>query len=169
MKKLTALFLVFSILSLSGNMFAKERKGADLIVEKIYGGKVEGELIAVNESALLLKLSYSSFDVSIDIDEVKIITIRKESKAKIGAIFGFLMGGSIGALLARTSKGWGGGTTQAIAITGILSGLLGGIIGGGIGGGIEGKETLIFEGKSNLEIQETLEKLRKKARVKNAL
>jgi hypothetical protein len=167
MKKFIALLLVFSILSLSGNMFAEERRGADIIIDKTDGGKVEGELIAAKENAILLKLSYSSFDISIDIDEVKNIMIMKESKAAIGAIFGFLIGGSIGALGAAKCKGWGCGTARAISISGILFGLLGSIIGGGIGGGIKGKETFIFEGKSESEIQEILEKLRKKARVKN--
>jgi hypothetical protein len=43
----------------------KERKGADIIIDKIDGGKVEGELIAAKENAILLKLLYSSFDISI--------------------------------------------------------------------------------------------------------
>jgi hypothetical protein len=34
MKKIIALTLIFSILILSGNLFAKERKGVDLIVYK---------------------------------------------------------------------------------------------------------------------------------------
>ena len=168
MKKFISLLLVSSILGLSFPISAKEKKGADLIIQKTYGGKIEGELIAIKENALLLKLSYSSFDVSVDIAEVKTITIIKESKTEIGALFGVLIGGSIGASLAGRSKGWGGGTTQAIAISGILYGLLGGIIGGGIGGGIKSKENLIFEGKSDPEIQKILEKLRRKARIKNA-
>jgi len=32
----------------------------------------------------------------------------KKSKTEVGALFGFLIGGSIGASLAGTSKGWGG-------------------------------------------------------------
>jgi hypothetical protein len=166
MKKFISLVLVFSIFALSGNMFAEERRGAD-IIDKTDGGKVEGELIAVKENSLLLKLSYSSFDVSVDIEDVKIVTVKKESKAAIGANFGFLIGGSIGALGAAKCKGWGCGTTRAITISGILFGLFGGIIGGGVGEGIEGKERTVFEGKSDAEIQKILSKLRKKARVKN--
>lgn len=168
MKKLISLFFVFSILTLSMPLTSKEKKGAELIIQKTNGSKVEGELIAVKENSLLLKLSYSSFDVSTNIAEVKIVTIIKKPKTELGALVGFLTGGSIGALLACTSKGWGGGTTRAIAVTGVLYGLFGAIIGGGIGGGIRGDKTIIFEGKSDSEIQEILEKLREKARVKNA-
>jgi len=39
MKKTISLFLTFSILLLSGNMFAKERKGADLIIQKRMANK----------------------------------------------------------------------------------------------------------------------------------
>ena len=54
MKKSISLFLMFSILSLSVNMFAKERKGADLIIQKVDGQQVRGELIAVKQTSLLL-------------------------------------------------------------------------------------------------------------------
>jgi hypothetical protein len=45
MRKFTALILVFSVLLLSGNLFAKERKGADLYIQKKDGQYERGELI----------------------------------------------------------------------------------------------------------------------------
>lgn len=68
-KNFISLFLVFSIPLLlfscaTINQPIKERKGADIIIDKIDGGKVEGELIAAKENAILLKLLYSSFDIS---------------------------------------------------------------------------------------------------------
>jgi hypothetical protein len=47
MKKFISLFLVFSILLLSGNIFPKERKGAELIIQKLDGQQAKGELIAM--------------------------------------------------------------------------------------------------------------------------
>jgi len=55
MRRFTAVFLVFSILLLSGAMYAKERKGTDLIIENKDGHKLVGELIAVKQNSLLLK------------------------------------------------------------------------------------------------------------------
>jgi hypothetical protein len=42
MKKIAALFLVFCILALSADLFAKEKKGSELIIEKKDGWKVRG-------------------------------------------------------------------------------------------------------------------------------
>jgi len=99
MKKFIALFLVFSILALSGNMFAKERKGADLIIQKKYGQQVRGELIAVKENSLLLLGRESGVDVTVDIDNVKVITIVGKSKASGGAVLGLLIGAGVGAIV----------------------------------------------------------------------
>lgn len=44
MKKYISLFLVASILLVSGNLFAKHRRGADLIIQKTDGTQVRGEL-----------------------------------------------------------------------------------------------------------------------------
>jgi hypothetical protein len=70
MKKFTDLFLVFCILALSGNLFAKERKGADLIIQKKEGQQVRGELIAVKENSLLLLERESGADMPVDIGDV---------------------------------------------------------------------------------------------------
>ena len=45
---------MFSILILSMPLKAKERKGADLIIQRTDGTQVRGELIAVKEKSLLL-------------------------------------------------------------------------------------------------------------------
>jgi len=70
MRKFIALFMVFSILSLSGNLIAKERRGAELMVDKKDGQQVRGELIAVKQDSLLLLERESGADVSVDIEEI---------------------------------------------------------------------------------------------------
>ena len=52
---------MFSILALSGNLFAKERKGADLIVQRTDGTKVRGELIAIKENSLLMNRKQKTY------------------------------------------------------------------------------------------------------------
>lgn len=78
-KKFIALFLVFSILAISSNLYAKARRGANLLIQKTDGQQVGGELIAVKQNSLLLKDSKSGADVSVDIGDVKVITILRFS------------------------------------------------------------------------------------------
>ena len=44
-------------MTLSGNLIAKERRGAELIVQKKDGQQIRGELIAVKQNSLLLLVS----------------------------------------------------------------------------------------------------------------
>ena len=49
MKKAISLFLVFSLITLSIPLVAKEKKGADLIIQRLDGTQVRGELITFKE------------------------------------------------------------------------------------------------------------------------
>ena len=75
MKKFVSLFLVFSILMLSINLYAKERLGAKLIIAKKDGQLIEGELITVKYNSLLL-LDTGGKDVVVDIEDIKVITVE---------------------------------------------------------------------------------------------
>jgi hypothetical protein len=160
MKKLIALFLVLSLLILSGNLYAK-KKGAAIKVFKIDGLQVGGELIAVKVNSLLL-LSESGADVSVYIRDVNVIKIIKKPKTTWGAGLGLFMGVAPGASIGyrvgwRTLAGafWGG----------VIGGLAGAIVGGFIGASLGKEVTIQIEGKSDTEIKEILEDLRSKARV----
>ena len=52
-KKFISLFLIFSLMMLSTNLYAKERRGAKLIVTKKDGQQIRGELITVKPNSLL--------------------------------------------------------------------------------------------------------------------
>ena len=171
MKKFISLFLVFSILALSGNLFAKERRGDELIIQKTDGTQVRGELIAVKQTSLLLLEQDSGADVTVDIGDIGIIKTVKKSKLWIGAGYEFLIGIVIGAIVGVTlfddptsreitAEGWA-------AIGALVGGGVGLLIGGIIGAASRKDKTIQIEGKSDSEIQEILEELRKKARVKN--
>jgi len=86
-KKFIALFLVFSLVMLSANLYAEERRGAKLIVTKKDGWQIEGELITVKPNSLLL-LDMEGKDVSVGIKDIKVIRIVKKSKALLGAGIG---------------------------------------------------------------------------------
>ena len=162
-KKFISLFLIFSLMMLSVNLYAKERRGAKLIITKKDGQKVEGELITVKPSSLLL-LNTEGKDVSVGIADIKVIRVMKESKALLGAGLGFLIGVVPGALIGyrvgwRTSEGalWGG----------VVGGLAAALIGGFIGISLGKEVTIQIEGMSEFEMQEALDKLRKKARIRD--
>jgi len=168
MRKAIAVLLVFSLFWLSGNLYAK-KKGADLVIEKKNRWYEKGELIAVKQDSLLL-LNSSGADVSVDIENIKTVTIAKNSKTALGAGIGFLIGAAIGiSALAnensRPKQGWVNLEFPSYygAVLGLPTALVGAIIGAAAGS----DETILMEGKSDSEIKQILENLRKKARVSN--
>jgi hypothetical protein len=167
------LFLVFSLLTINCaylNRVEEKREsrrkkhGANLIIQKINGQQTGGELIVVKQDSLLL-LNTEGKDVSVDIDDIKVIRVVKKSKKWIGAAVGFLIVGGIGALIVNSS-GW---SSEILTEKDFI--ILFGGLGAGIGALIgieEGRDKKIqIEGMTDLEIQKTLDKLRKKARVRD--
>lgn len=164
MKKFVAMFLVFSILFLYGNMYAKQKRGAILAVQKKAGAQVKGELIAVKEDSLLLKGAESGVDVTVYIKEIKVVTIVKKSKAGAGILLGGTLGGVMGA------AAYGEPDNAFIDFRGIVvlgSAILGVIFGGIIGALAGNDKTYQIEGKSESEINRILYGLRQKARIAN--
>ncbi len=174
MKKFTALLLIFSLMAISCATMttqrqkrfesSKERKrGATLIITKKDGRQIEGELITVKPNSLLL-LNTEGKDVSIDIADIRAIRIVKKSKALLGAGLGFLVGGGIGAAVGGLIKQatWLDGIVEICAVIG---GLFCGIFGISAGASAGKDKTIQIEGMTDFKIQETMDKLRKKARI----
>ena len=165
-KKSIALFLAFSLMMLSTNLYAKERRGVKLIVTKLDGQLIKGELIAVKPNSLLL-LDTEGKDVSVDIVDIKVIKIVKKSKVLLAAGLGFLIGAAVGAAAgSQLSEAWWweSGTEICAVIGGFAFGILGGLIVSS-----EGKDkTIQIEGMSDFhEFREALDYLRKKARIRD--
>jgi len=171
-KKLQALFLIFSLLTLSLNLYAKEKRGAELKITKKDGRQIRGELITVKPSSLLL-LNTEGRDVSVGNGDVRVIRIVKKSKFFQSLGIGLLIGAGTGAILGLAEGGsidFFGGTVTAGENALIGGALLGfnGLILGGIAGASAGRDkTIQIEGKPDLENEEVLEKLRKKARIRD--
>jgi len=163
--KVLVLGLVFSLLVCSGNLVAKERRGAEVIVQKKDGQTAKGELIAVKPASLLLLDSNLSTDISLAIDDTKDITIVKKSKALLGAGLGLAVGVVAGLIIGGTEETIEGSREEAMAMyAGAIGGaaaLLGGIIGAALG--ID--KTIQIEGRSPEEIKVDMQKLRGQARV----
>jgi len=167
-KKFMSVFLVLSIMMLSVNLYAKERRGAILIITKKNGQQIEGELITVKKDSLLL---FTRVDVSVDISEIKVIRIVKKSKVLQGLGFGLLIGAGSGGLLgfAFGSRDFMGGSTALCdaIVTGIFLGSIGLFVGGTIGFASGIDKTILVEGRHPSSIEFILKKLRKKARIRD--
>jgi len=155
---------------LSVNLYAKERRGAKLLITKKDGQLIAGELIVVKPTSLLL-LNTVGKDVAVDIADIKLIRIVKKSKALLGGGIGLVIciggAGLIGALVGEgpleKMSGLAFGYVEFGMFYGPVAALLGAII-----GAIAGTdETIQIEGMTDSEIQETLDYLCKKARVIN--
>lgn len=145
---------------------AKEKRGADLLIERLDGSQVSGELITVKESSLLL-LSDSGADVSVTVQDIKVIRVIKKSQALQGAGYGFLItSASLSALAWASDEEYftdpeGGGPLVLALFFGIPGLLVGSIVGSIMGT----DKTIRIEGESDTEIREHLEYLRMKARI----
>jgi hypothetical protein len=169
MKKFISLFLVFYILALLGNMFAKERYGAELLIQKIDGTQVRGELIAIKQNSLLLLERDSNADMSVLAENIEFIIIVKKSKVLLGIGLGLLLGGGLGSLYGTSTDTYYSDLRPlAFIVYGGGGAVLGALIGGFFSASAGKDETIQIEGRSDSEIQEILEKLHKKARIKNA-
>ena len=191
MKKFLSLFLVFSLLLINCaylNMAEEKREsrrkkhGANLIIQKINGQQVNGELITVKPSSLLL-LNTEGKDVSVDIADIKVIKIVKKSKALLGVGTG-LLGGAVGGAFIGTCiwvlvlpvmaifgeagvESWKDDFPNFVGY-GALIGTGVFVLSGAFIGTVVGiDKTIQIEEMTESEIQEALDKLRKKARVRD--
>ena len=167
-KKLTSLLLVFSLVVLSGNLIGKERKGVNLTITKKDGQEVMGELITVKPDSLLL-LDSEGVDVSVGIGDVKSIKIMKRSKAYELGLSGFLVGAAYSGIAhSGTRKDQvGEEATQHFVFKTIAIGAMTAAAGIIIGMVLGIDKTIKIEGKSDVEIDAALEKLSKKARIRD--
>ncbi len=166
MIKKAAVMALACILVCPLGLAAKERRGAELIVRKLDGQFIRGELIAVRETSLLLKESQNSADETVDIEEISRITVVKKLKIGYASVAGFVLGGALSAY-AVGSKDYGKGKTESMIIVGVLGGVAFGTIATLLAGTMSSDEIIALEGMSAAEIDQALARLRSKARVRD--
>jgi hypothetical protein len=104
--------------------------------------------------------------VSVDINDVNVIKIINKSRTVLGVSLGIVIGGAAGALAGyEGSKVFWQFDNRKDWVS--FGGAFGMVLGWMIGATLSGPKTIQFEGESDSEIKEILEKLRKKARVRN--
>ncbi|UCG68221.1 MAG: hypothetical protein JSV09_10385 [Thermoplasmata archaeon] len=178
MKKLISVFLVFSLLTINCAYLntveekresRKKKHGANLIIQKINGQQPGGELIVVKQNSLLL-LNTEGKDVSVGIDEIKVITVVKKSKVLKGVGTGLLVGAgsgvAIGLIIGMFSLPEDS-PSDFLRNAALIGTSVGVFLGATIGAAAGTDEIFQIEGMTDAEIQETLNKLRKKARIRD--
>lgn len=156
-KKFLSLFLVFSLMMLSVNLYAKERREVNLKIWKKDGRLITGELIAARENSLLV-LDTEGKDINIEIHDITFIGIKRKSKALKGFALGTLIYASL-AILFRNYHSLGNLIWSSAVVGGSI---------GVLSREFSPKYKIInLVGKSPEKFKETLDKLRKKARVRD--
>ena len=125
--KLIASALAVSLLILPAGLSAKEKRGADLVVTKIDGSKVSGELIAVKPDSLLL-LS-AGMDLSIPLVDIRDVRIVRRSHALVFAGLGAAAGATAGAFVGVYTGGGDDEAGPASLRGGVIFGALGALAG----------------------------------------
>jgi len=169
-KKFLALFLVFCLVPLSGNLGAQVKKGVKIEVETNEGQTISGELILVKRDSLLLLDSETQADMSVNIDVIKTILVNNKSRilelGVLGGLIGVAVQGLKGTDVVGSTAHWEENPvtqskTRYLEYGGI--GLGAGVL---IGAVIGTNKKIQIQGRSDADIQKDLEKLSKKAREK---
>ena len=177
-KKFISLFLIFCLLEISCTTITSstvkirfpERKQGAIVITKTDGQLIGGELIAVKPNSLLL-LDTVGKDVSVDIGDIKVIRIVKKSKAGLGARIGSAAG-TLGGIIFVAIIDTALGEEESVPFYGycLFGGIglcVGALVGGIIGAAFGKDKTIQIEGMTDLETKEAMDKLRKKARIRD--
>lgn len=152
---------------LSVNLYAKERRGAKLIVTKKDGQQIRGELITVKPNSLLL-LDTEGKDVSVDISDIKAIRVVKKSSGTRLPLIGLLIGCVGGAIFGILYQGLPEYRALYVPSFSFSLGILGMIVGGYAGEITGADKTIRMEGMTDPQIQKTMDYLHKKARIRDS-
>jgi hypothetical protein len=171
MKKIMALIVIVPLLFPLDAAWAKEREGVKLVVTKIDGTNIEGELIAVRRNSLLLLGSSSGQGEAVPWEDIDTLKIVKKAGLYWGAGLGLVLGAAGGAVLGHQSTNPNNSfyliekDVTACVLGGVFGAVAGGITGGGIGYAIGGSRTFQIKGMSQDDVDAVLKKLKSKARI----
>jgi hypothetical protein len=102
-KRSVAAALVAVVLTLPAGLSAKAKRGATLVVTRLDGTQVSGELIAVKPDTLLL-LNAGAADLSVPFGDIHSVRIVRRSKIGKGVLYGFLAGALGGAVWGAANQ-----------------------------------------------------------------
>ena len=167
-------FIAVVVVSLfcPGNLWAKS-KGAQVQIMKSEREVIEGELLRVKDNSLLVMTTGSDTGVTVDMNEIILIRIKKKRTFGKGAVPGLLVGADIGIVAGLAGKYDGEGILvknkgEGAFVGGLTLGVLGlGV--GGITGSLGGQyyKKIQVQGKSPYKIKKIMLKLKEMARFKD--
>jgi hypothetical protein len=175
-RKGAALGILIFLLTGNGILFAKKEKpGATIVVQKMDGQTIKGELIEVKNGTLTLLIYENATKANIRLDELNSLRIKKKSAFLKGLGIGILVGAAAGAIGGffsgddDPSGPWDIFSYTAgekALVFGVSLGAVGGVIGGGIGAlkGID--KTITLDGLSPEKLRRIESKLASRARTK---
>ena len=126
--KAIASVLAVSLLVLPAGLWAKEKRGAAVVVTKLDGTQVSGELVAVKAESLLL-LSAAGRDESIDKAGIGSVRVVRKSQALLFAAIGGAAGATAGAVVGLYKGGSDDDSGAASIRGGLVFGALGALAG----------------------------------------
>jgi len=148
---------------------AQGRRGATVRVDMKDGTLVQGELVVVGGSSLVIR-DRSGPEISCALGELSRVSVTWSKKKFPGGFVGFAAGAAAGYLVGANPSNWPHDEDVLVLRgigTGILWGALGAVVGSiataGQGGTHE--TTFLIEGLSDEQVQETLKRLKKYARI----
>ncbi len=162
--------VIFSLFC-PGNLWAK-RNGAQLQITKLDGDVIEGELLKVKDNSLLVMTTGSETGVTVDMNEIIQLKIKKKRTFGKGAVPGLLVGVGIGIVAGLAGNYDGEGFIKSKGEGAFASGLTLGVLGlgvGGITGSLGGQyyKKIQVQGKSPYKIRKIMLKLKEMARFKD--
>jgi hypothetical protein len=163
-RKLIAASLALVLMGLPGFLMSQVKRGARVVITYKDGHVLDGELIAVKKTSLLL-LNPSGKDETVDVFDIATIQVRGKSHAGTGILLGFGMGALVGTQLVRAIDD--SPRSQDYWRAGVVCGLFGAIPGVFIGVIARGNKTYWLEGESEASVKLILDKLRSKARFRD--
>jgi hypothetical protein len=168
--RLSVLVLLLLGMSLPG-AGAQGRRGALVRVDMKDGAQVQGELVVVGGSSLIVR-DRSGAETSYEFGGIARVTVTWSKKKFPGGFVGFAAGAAAGYLVGANPRNWAHDEDVLVLRgigTGILWGALGAVVGSAATSGRHGARETVFpiEGLSDRQLQETLKNLKKHARIRS--
>ena len=123
------LALFAALLAFPAGMSGKERRGAEIVVTRLDGSRVGGELIAVRPDSLLLLSQEAGREFSVGLAEIRSVVIIRKSKGGLLAGIGGAAGAAAGATFGAYVFNGGSDDEPSSLRNGLIFGAAGALAG----------------------------------------
>ena len=103
-ERFIALFLIISLVTVTGNLTAAERKGVRLIIHKTDGQQIDGELISIKRDSILILDTTTEVDTTVNINVIDFIHVKNKDLMWELGMGAFLLLGATRMMLHSQTK-----------------------------------------------------------------